>query len=155
MTIISGAQTGVDRAALDAAMSCGLDYGGSIPRNRRAEDGPVDARYAALTELQSDDYTTRTRRNVLDAEATLILCPGSPEGGTALTEHIALELGRPVLIVDIDKKTYRSSIDSIRAWLTTLAPAVLNIAGPRESKNPGLYTRALNILEKVFQELYG
>jgi hypothetical protein len=155
MTIISGAQTGVDRAALDAAIVCGLDYGGAIPRGRLAEDGPIDKRYAELTELKSDDYAVRTRRNVRDADATLILCPGPPEGGTALTERIACELGRPVLVVNIDNETSSTAIDRMRAWLDSLAPAVLNIAGPRESRYPGLYARVRDILEELFQEVCG
>ncbi len=153
--IISGAQTGVDRAGLDAAIACGLDYGGAIPRGRLAEDGPIAARYTKLTELKSDDYAVRTRRNVRDANATLILCPGLPEGGTALTERIACELGRPVLVMDIDGETNHSAIDRTRAWLDALAPAVLNIAGPRESRYPGLYARVHGILKKLFQELCG
>ena len=151
MTIISGAQTGVDRAALDAAIACGLKYGGSIPCGRMAEDGPVEKRYTALTELNSEDYAVRTRRNVRDADATLILCPGPPEGGTALTESIALRLKRPVLIVDIDRETDRSAIERIHAWLRTHTPAVLNIAGPRESRCPGLYARTRALLEKLFR----
>jgi hypothetical protein len=153
--IISGAQTGVDRAALDAAIACGLDYGGAIPRGRLAEDGPVDKLYTKLTELKSYDYAVRTRRNVRDADATLILCPGLPEGGTALTERIARELGRPVLVVDIDKKASRSTIKLVRAWLDVRAPAILNIAGPREAKNPGLYARVREMLKELFQEMAG
>ena len=155
ITIISGAQTGVDRAALDAAIACGLDYGGSIPRGRLAEDGPVPHRYTALTELNSEDYAVRTRRNVRDADATLILCPGAPEGGTALTESIARTLKRPVLVVDIDRETDRSAIERIHAWLRNHAPAVLNIAGPRESRCPGLYERTRSLLEILFRSYAG
>lgn len=153
ITIISGAQTGVDRAALDAAIACGLEYGGSIPRGRMAEDGPVEKRYTTLTELTSEDYGVRTRRNVRDADATLILCPGIPEGGTALTARIARELGRPVLVVDIDRMTSREAMQRTRAWLDETTPAVLNIAGPRESLHPGIYDRVRRMLEKLFREL--
>jgi len=153
--IISGAQTGVDRAALDAAIACGLDYGGAIPRGRVAADGPVDKLYTKLTELKSYDYAVRTRRNVLDSDATLILCPGPPKGGTALTERFARELGRPALVVDIDKKTNRSTIKLVRTWLDVQAPAILNIAGPRETKHPGLYARVRKMLEELFQEIAG
>jgi Circularly permutated YpsA SLOG family len=154
ITIISGAQTGVDRAALDAAIACGLDYGGSIPCGRLAEDGPVSQRYTALIELNSENYAVRTRRNVRDADATLILCAGPPEGGTALTVSIALRLKRPVLVVDIDRETRRSAIKKMRAWINTHQPSVLNIAGPRESRYPGIYARMREILEKLFRELY-
>ena len=153
--IISGAQTGVDRAALDAAIACGLDYGGSIPRGRLAEDGIIDKHYSALVELESKNYAVRTRRNVRDADATLILCPGAPEGGTDLTERIARRLERPVLVVDIDKETARCAIGRIQTWLTTQQPAVLNIAGPRESRYPGLYVRVRSLLEKLFLKVCG
>jgi len=154
ITIISGAQTGVDRAALDAAIACGLDYGGSIPRGRLAEDGPVARRYTKLVELKTNVYALRTRRNVLDADATLILCPGPPEGGTALTERLASSHEKPVLIVDIDRETNGSAIKLIRAWIEANEPAVLNVAGPRESRFPGLYERARKLLEKLFREIY-
>ena len=74
--IISGAQTGADRAALDAALALGLPIGGWVPRGRRAEDGPVPDRYPNLRETDTDDYETRTRWNVQDADATLILSHG-------------------------------------------------------------------------------
>lgn len=155
VTIISGAQTGVDRAALDAAIACGLGYGGSIPRGRLAEDGPIDTRYTGLEELDSDDYALRTQRNVRDADATLILYPAELEGGTALTQRIAHRLNRPVLLVDIEKETERSAIIRIRSWIEELEPAVLNIAGPRESRHPGLYDRTRTLLEELFREVYG
>jgi hypothetical protein len=87
--------------------------------------------------------------------ATLIICPGPPESGTALTERFACERGRPVLVVDIDNETNSTAIDRMRTWLDALAPAILNIAGPRESKYPGLYARVRGMLEELFQKLYG
>jgi len=153
--IISGAQTGVDRAALDAAIACGLNYGGSIPRGRLAEDGMIDKHYTALVELESKNYAVRTRRNVRDADATLILCPGELEGGTALTAHIARKLGRPVLLVNINKETNHCAIKQMHVWLNDHKPAVLNVAGPRESRHPGLYARVRGLLERLFQEVYG
>jgi hypothetical protein len=154
ITIISGAQTGVDRAALDAAIACGLCYGGSVPCGRLAEDGPVAKRYTRLVELKTRVYAARTRRNVLDADVTLILCPGPPDGGTALTVRLARTHGKPALVVDIDRETLRSAIKLIRAWIKAHAPAVLNVAGPRESRFPGLYERSRKLLEKLFREMY-
>jgi hypothetical protein len=153
--IISGAQTGVDRAALDAAIACRLAYGGSIPRGRLAEDGPVAQSYASLVELTTNVYAARTRRNVLDADATLILCPGPPEGGTALTVRFARTHKKPLLVVDIDRETDRSAVQLIRAWIATNEPAVLNVAGPRESRCPGLYKRTRKLLEKLFRDIQG
>ena len=82
--VISGGQTGVDRAALDAAIELGLDYGGSVPKGRKAEDGPIDEKYGKLTELGSLDYRVRTQKNVTDSDATLIITMGRFPGGTAL-----------------------------------------------------------------------
>lgn len=152
LKIISGAQTGVDRAALDAAIACGLEYGGSIPRGRLAEDGPIAENYTRLVELNTEDYAARTRRNVLDADATLILCPGQPEGGTALTERLARTHGRAVLVIDIDQAPISSTLQHIRAWIKKTKPTILNIAGPRESRFPGLYARTSILLEKLFKE---
>jgi len=152
-TIISGAQTGVDRAALDAAIACGLDYGGAVPRGRLAEDGPVDRRYGCLTELDTGDYAARTEHNVRDADATLILCPGHPEGGTALTERLARRLRKPVLVVDIEREPDSVAVKRMRAWIEENNPSVLNVAGPRESRFPGVYARTRAILEKLFRKI--
>lgn len=75
LRVISGGQTGVDRAALDVALELGLPCGGWCPAGRRAEDGPIPARYP-LTETAGADYVERTRRNVVEADATLVLCHG-------------------------------------------------------------------------------
>src|SRR5437870_9182944 len=98
--IISGGQTGVDRAALDVALELGLPCGGWCPKRRRAEDGPIPERYP-LTETSSRAYPQRTRCNVLDSDGTLILTRGRPTGGTALTIQIAAESGKPYFVVDL------------------------------------------------------
>ncbi|HEY7840487.1 MAG TPA: putative molybdenum carrier protein, partial [Gammaproteobacteria bacterium] len=92
--IVAGGQTGVDRAALDAAIRHGIAHGGWCPRGRLAEDGTVPDRYA-LRETNSWDYAERTERNVLDSNGTLILNSGPLEGGTLLTREFAEEHGRP------------------------------------------------------------
>ena len=97
MTIVSGGQTGVDRAALDAAMALGLEVGGWCPKGRRAADGPIPDSYP-LTETKCNKYRTRTRWNVRDSDATLILCEGEPTGGTALTVQFCEQLNKPFLI---------------------------------------------------------
>ncbi len=141
--VISGGQTGVDRAALDAALAVGLPVGGSVPRGRRAEDGVVPARYP-LTELDSADYAARTERNVLDADATLILKRGALTGGTALTLRLARRWQRPVRVVDVmDPPPVAEFLD----WLQDNDVRVLNVAGPRESGAPGIYGQARRLLE--------
>ena len=98
--IVSGGQTGVDRAALDVALELGVACGGWCPKGRRAEDGTIAERYP-LTETSTRAYPERTRRNVLDSDGTLILARGRPTGGTALTIKIAAETGKPCFIVDL------------------------------------------------------
>ena len=100
--IISGGQAGVDRAALDAAIALNMPHGGWCPRGRLAEDGRISDRYR-LRETDSSDYAVRTERNVLDSDATLVLCRGEPRGGTLLTIRLAQRHGRPHLAVDLDQ----------------------------------------------------
>ena len=143
--VVSGGQTGVDRAALDVALSLGLPCGGFCPRGRRAEDGPIDERYP-LEETPSDDYAERTEWNVRDSDGTLVLARGSPSGGTALTIEIARRLGRPFLVVDL-----AGDPDPAPAarWLAEAGIGVLNVAGPRESQRPGIGEEARAFLERL------
>ena len=134
--IVSGGQTGADRAALDVARELGITTGGWVPRGRRAEDGPIPARYLGLVETESDDYADRTDRNVRDADATLVLCFGPPTGGTALTVRRARSRGRPLLVLDLEATSAASAAAALRAWLAAERPAVLNVAGPRLSSEP-------------------
>ena len=144
MTIHSGGQTGVDRAALDAALAAGVPAGGWCPRGRRAEDGPLDARYP-LRETPSGAYAERTGWNVRDTDATLIIHAGTLAGGTALTADLAREFGKPLLMVSLDE----ASVKGVRDWLQAERVAVLNVAGPRESEVPGIYARARAFIERL------
>ncbi len=144
--IVSGGQTGVDRAALDAALELGLPCGGWCPRDRLAEDGPIPDRYP-LEETDGADYAERTRLNVRDSDATLVLVRGRPGGGTALTIAIAGELGRPCKIVDL--AAGEDEVDEVRAWIGSEHIAVLNLAGPRESTAPGIHRRAAAFLKAL------
>jgi hypothetical protein len=151
MKIISGGQTGVDRAALDTAIELGMEYGGCIPRGRRAEDGPIDGKYDRLTELESPSYSTRTERNAVDGDATLIFTSGPPTEGTAYTVECAKKHGRPYLLVDLFGEKDEEARERIVKWLGETGPGVLNIGGPRESKVPGIYARTRRILRAVLK----
>ena len=142
--IVSGGQTGVDRAALDVALVMGIDCGGWCPKGRRAEDGPIASRYP-LDETESAHYSARTKRNVRDSDATLILCCGPPRGGTLLTQRSAIKRGKPCLLVDLDEP---AAADTIRAWLSAQSIRILNVAGPRESQAPGITLRATRVLHE-------
>ena len=143
--IVSGGQTGVDRAALDAALSVGIATGGWCPRGRRAEDGKIDERYP-LRETPSRVYSQRTEWNVRDSDATLILCRGAMTGGTQLTADIAVRHKRPLQVLDLD-----SAPDAAIAgeWLREHRVGVLNVAGPREEGFPGIYSQALAFLLRL------
>jgi hypothetical protein len=145
MKIISGGQTGVDRAALDAAIELGIPHGGWCPRGRMAEDGRIPDRYQ-LRETDSPDYAFRTEQNVLDADATLILYRGRISGGTELTLRLARQHARPHLVVDLDAPPPPAEV---RRWLEEHAVTTLNVAGPRESQSPGTAAMAREFLESV------
>jgi len=145
--IVSGGQTGVDRAALDVALELGLMCGGWVPKGRRAEDGPIAAEYP-MREMKSSAYAARTRQNVIDSDATLIMTRGEPAGGTAEALSIAQELKKPYHIIDL-KRTH-SPLAALR-WLEAKRPCVLNVAGPRESEAPGIYDEASSVLSHLLQ----
>lgn len=149
--IISGGQTGVDRAALDAALTLKLPCGGAVPKGRKAEDGRIDRKYAFLKELDTDRYAVRTERNVSDADATLILTVGKPKGGTAYTVACARMQGKPHLLVDMGEKNDDEVIRLVKDWLIRIRPSTLNVAGPRESQSPGIYDRAYRLLHSILQ----
>ena len=143
--VVSGGQTGVDRAALDAALELEIPCGGWCPQGRKAEDGPLAARYP-LTDTPSAEYAQRTEWNVRDSDGTLVLNRGTPTEGTAFTIATAARLGRPCLVLDLDERPAESAVC---AWATDHGIRVLNIAGPRESKCPGIYEEASQLLRKL------
>lgn len=115
LRIVSGGQTGVDRAALDVALELSLECGGWCPRGRRAEDGVIAAKYP-LRETPMEDYRQRTEWNVRDSDATLILKRGELKGGTLLTAELARRYGRPLLVVDLGEAPQaRTAQEWIRA----------------------------------------
>ena len=147
--IVSGGQTGVDRAALDFAIRRKIPHGGYCPKGRRSESGRIAAKYR-LTECASPEYTMRTALNVAHSDGTLILTRGRPEGGTQRTVYLCRAYGKPALILDLDRKL---RIEDFADWLHANGIATLNVAGPRESKQPGIGTQARAALEALFAAL--
>jgi hypothetical protein len=152
--VISGGQTGVDLAALDAALALGLPIGGWCPLGRKNEAGLIPARYT-LKETATSSYAERTRRNVAMAQATFILVPRFAllAGGTLYTMLCCERSGRPFFTMDW--KPF-DQVDLLYEWLegATARPLwearILNVAGPRESKAPGLQARAQAALSVLF-----
>jgi hypothetical protein len=145
MKIVSGGQTGVDRAALDVALELGLPSGGWCPRGRKAEDGRISDHYP-LVETTSADYAQRTEWNVRDSDGTLVLTRGEPAGGTALTIELAQRLGKPCLVVDLNANP---EAGMVRTWLGEQSIHVLNVAGPRASQSPGIHEAVQSFLRQV------
>ncbi|MCP4579255.1 MAG: hypothetical protein GY846_23525 [Deltaproteobacteria bacterium] len=153
--IVSGGQTGADRAALDFAMEWNISHGGWIPKGRRAEDGKLPEKYR-LKEMNSTDYARRTEQNVIDSDATLIFSHGKLTGGSLLTHKMALKHGRPRLHVDLLPNQFTpgnsfSAAQAIHAWIKEQRIGVLNVAGPRQSQDKRIYRATFDILEAAFQ----
>jgi hypothetical protein len=146
--IISGGQTGVDRAALDVALQLNLPCGGFCPAGRAVEGGPIPSRYP-LKETESDDPAIRTEANVRNSDATVIISsiPSTLlRGGTALTARFAAEQSKPCLIIEpVDPEAAAKTL----AWLERHDITTLNVAGPRESESPGIYNAAAALLLNV------
>lgn len=137
MKIISGGQSGLDRAALDAAMHLGISHGGWCPRGRMAEDGPIHSKYK-LSETESANYAERTRLNVQDSDATLICLWKNAAGlGTNLTKNLCEKYKKPCLCIQLDDEN--AGIKLLR-WVKRNSIDVLNVAGNRESQTVGIYS---------------
>lgn len=144
--IISGGQTGVDRAALDVALELGISCGGWCPGGRKAEDGPIPTRYP-LQETTSANYSVRTEKNVRESDGTLVLTKGQPKAGTALTIKLAQKRKKPYLVRD---PFVRKDFGTVKVWLEVNRIRTLNVAGPRESEVLGIHDRAFEFLKQLF-----
>jgi hypothetical protein len=140
--VVSGGQTGVDRAGLDAAIDLGVPHGGWCPRGRLAEDGRIPDRYQ-LEETASALYWVRTEQNVVDSDGTLILFRQELVGGTHLTHRMAVKHGRPFLLIDLEDTP---DVRAVRNWIDDECIDVLNVAGPRESSSAGIHRQARDFL---------
>ena len=158
--VVSGGQTGVDQAALRAAQDCGLETGGWCPPGRACEAGVIPARYALQETPQERSAdapdvprSLRAEWNVRDADATLILrstAPDPDDRGTAWTARCAARYGRPVLECDPFDP---AATERIVAWLSPLRVRTLNVAGPSESRHPGIGGQVHRVLSAAFASL--
>jgi hypothetical protein len=149
--LVSGGQTGVDRAALEFAREHAIPLGGWCPAGGLAEDhaDPPGVRglFPELRETASADPAERTLANVRDSDATLVLTrSGTVSPGTALTIRAVVRQGRPHMVADVRHPSV------VRQWLQRLDRPVLNVAGPRESQAPGIGAETMALLAAVLPE---
>ena len=147
ITIVSGGQTGADRAALDFAIEHGIPHGGWCPRGRMAEDGPLPVGYA-LRETPSRKYAERTEWNVRDSDATVVFSIATrPQGGTRLTLELAERLGKPVLHLSRELLTPETAATMLNGFLNEHTVHTLNVAGPRASQEPEIAEFVASVLQ--------
>jgi len=150
--IISGGQTGADRAALDVAIALGIPHGGWIPKGRITEKGPLPEKYR-LQEMPTDSYQKRTEQNVIDSDGTLIVARGKLTGGTDYTRQMALKHKKQLLGIDLDQTDLYNAASLVASWIKLRRIEILNVAGPRASKDRQIYSDVINILERAIQIL--
>jgi hypothetical protein len=150
--IISGGQTGVDRAALDAAMDLGLPCGGYCPKGRKAEDGMIPEKYP-LQSVSSANYRVRTQKNILEADATLIIFKTLLQGGTRLTVDLCRKHHKPLITIDADAVNLQKAVESLLQFIESNPFCVINVAGPRKSQWPEGYDYAYEAIYTVLKLL--
>jgi len=150
--IISGGQTGADRAALDVAIKLGIPHGGWIPKGRKTENGILPDKYQ-LQEMPTASYPKRTEQNILDSDGTLIFSRGKLTGGSTLTRKLAKQHDRPWLHIDLDGVVATKAVQIIAGWINQNNIQTLNVAGPRASKDPGIHDFIIGLLERVLKEI--
>jgi len=143
--IISGGQTGADRAALDVAIEAGIPHGGWVPRGRKTENGILPSKYH-LKETATLNYSERTQKNILNADGILILSHGELGGGSAFTRDFAKARSRPCMHIDLTEIKDAEAVAIIQTWLSENSILTLNVAGPRSTEDPCIYTHTQTIL---------
>ena len=148
MKIVSGGQTGVDRAALDFALKHGIDCGGWCPAGRVDELGRIPDRYP-VRELAGGGFDERTLQNVIDSDGTVIVHGGGElRGGTCCTLRCCETQKRPVLLIDAEATDAVEAVRLLRLFIRENRVSILNVAGPRQSEWPGGYDYALRVLDE-------
>ena len=150
--IVSGGQTGADRAALDVAIAHGIPHGGWVPAGRIAEDGVIPDNYH-LMELASKEYDARTKMNVIDSDGTLVISHGLLTGGSALTYEFARQQGKPCLHLHLNEMSTTQAVKGTKKWLRDNSVHVLNVAGPRASKDWKIYEAVTLVLKNLIGDL--
>jgi hypothetical protein len=150
--IISGGQTGADRAALDVAIKLGIPHGGWIPKGRKTEDGTLPDKYN-LKELPTESYPVGTKKNVIESDGTLIIARGKLTGGSDYSRKMTLKHHKQLLGIDLNQTNHYDAASLIASWIRMQRVEVLNVAGPQASKDPEIYADVFKIVEQVIQIL--
>ena len=148
--LVSGGQTGADRAALDAAIALGIETGGWVPRGRWAEDGRVPDCYPNMMETTSTDPAARTEHNVRDSDGTVVFSHGEVSGGTRWTVEVSGRLRKPLLRLDLSTQPVEAAAHRLREWAVAECVGVLNVAGPRASEDAAIDSAVRAVLGIAF-----
>lgn len=153
--IVSGGQTGADQGALAACVQRKFPYGGWVPKGRRSEKGKVPAKYR-MRQHWSRHYPPRTEKNVVDSDGTVIFTFGKPDGGSLLTIDFAKKHKKPWLAVDLDQPR-EAAVAKVVRWIQRRLPdnGVLNAAGSRRSKAPGIHRAVKRVMVEVLVRTNG
>ncbi|MCK5312012.1 MAG: putative molybdenum carrier protein [Desulfobacteraceae bacterium] len=146
--IISGGQTGADQAALDSAIKFNIEHGGWVPKGRKTEQGILSAKYK-MDEMKTADYPARTRQNIIDSDATLIIAGSNPTGGTLLTKNLAKEMDRPYCHIDFVSMDDFEAAMIVHSFIVDNNIEILNVAGPRKSSDAAVYAGVRTIIEAM------
>jgi len=162
MKIISGGQTGVDRAALDLAIERGMEWGGWCPKGGWAEDFPQPPgllrKYPHLRETPDSHPLQRTEWNVRDSDATLIITGSeglSVSIGTMRANEWARKHGKPELVAQASNRNAAGDAATwLKAQVKRFGPDMtLSIGGPRESEAPGIYAKAHALIAAILDDV--
>lgn len=148
--IVSGAQTGVDRAALDAALNLDFPCGGWCPQGRVDEFGTIPKHYP-VKELKRGGYHQRTLQNIIDSDATLIIYTNELEGGTQETLFRCIKQRKPYKLIDTRETSAARAAKLTGEFVCQKSIATLNVAGPRASKWPEAYDYTLETVEALIK----
>lgn len=152
MKIVSGGQSGVDRAALDAALESGFKAGGWCPEGRVAEDGVIPHRYP-VKELPYSGYRQRTKKNVIDSDGTVIIYFDYPSGGTKQTIDFCINEKKPHVLINAENLSMQEASRTIEIFIDQNSISVLNVAGPRAGGEPRAYRYAKKLMQGVLQNI--
>jgi len=150
--IISGGQTGADRAGLDIALDKGILHGGWIPKGRKTEDGTLPERYH-LQEMTTTSYPKRTEKNILDSDGTIIISHGNLTGGSLLTLKLARQHNKPFIHIDLTENSITKSAEHLTRWIIANEIKTLNVAGSRASKDHEIYNKTKEVLKIAIESL--